>query len=140
MYYAEQIDSYTLPSKPIAEPSRGGEREFIMMQATAYDLSIQCCGKPIGHPARGITKGGCDLNGKTGAEVHIVSSNDFPIGTRLKLLFPENHAQYNGIYTVEDTGNMEHGVLDIYMGDFGEKVGRETVDFGRVAVQVEILN
>jgi len=109
-----------------------------MFEATAYDLSIQCCGKPYGHPARGITADGYDLNGKTREQAMTVSSNGFLAGTELELIFDDYHIRYNGIYTVRDTGNMNPGVLDVYVGDYGEEVSNEAVIFGRQSVKVEI--
>ncbi|MDD3021829.1 MAG: 3D domain-containing protein [Alphaproteobacteria bacterium] len=122
--------------EPLPEPSR--HKEVLMFEATAYDLSIQCCGKPYGHPARGITADGYDLNGKTRAEAMTVSSNDFPAGTRIRLTFNDYHSEYNGVYTVRDTGNMKRGVLDVYVGDYGEEASDEAVRFGRQSVRVEI--
>jgi 3D (Asp-Asp-Asp) domain-containing protein len=120
------------------EPSRG-EQEIVMM-ATAYDLSVQCCGKSIGHPARGITKSGYDLNGKSRTEAMTISSNTFPLGTRLELAFGLDRSQYNGIYTVRDTGNMKPGVIDVFVGDYGERVSNETINFGRQIVKVQVIN
>ena len=118
------------------EPSRGGR--ILKMEATAYDLSIQCCGKAYEHPSRGITANGYDLSNMTREEAMTVSSNDFPLGTRLELVFDEPYSQFNGIYTVRDTGNMKPGVLDVFVGDYGEEVSEEAVIFGRQTVRVEI--
>lgn len=125
----------TAPEKKI-EPSRGSR--VLYMEATAYDLSIQCCGKPYGHPTRGITADGYNLNGKSREQAMAVSSNDFPAGTELELTFDDYRREYNGIYTVRDTGNMEPGVLDVFVGDFGEEVSKEAMRFGRQTVRVEI--
>jgi len=113
--------------------------DYMIMQATAYDLSIQSCGKSYSNPSRGITKDGYNLNNKSRKETMIVSSNRFPMGTKLKLIFPESHKRYNGIYTVHDTGKFRRNVLDIYLGDFGEKVSKEVNKFGRVNVKVWIV-
>lgn len=67
-----------------------------------------------------------------------ISSNDLPLGTRVKLTFDGERSRYNGIYTVRDTGNMPKGVIDLFVGDFGEQVGQETIEFGRTQVQVQI--
>jgi len=110
----------------------------ITMKATAYDLSIQCCGKSYINLSRGITKDGYNLTNKTYNEARAVSSNKFPMGTKLLLEFPESHKKYNGIYTIHDTGNFKDNILDVYLGDFGEKVHQETIKFGRVDVKVWI--
>lgn len=109
------------------------------MEATAYDLSIQCCGKPYGHPARGITASGYNLNNTTREQAMTIGSNDFPLGTKLELIFNEPHSQFNGIYTVRDTGNMKRGVIDVFVGDFGEQVSQEAINFDRQTVRVQIL-
>lgn len=116
------------------------ENNYIIMQVTAYDLSVQCCGKSYNHPSRGITRDGYDLNNKSHSEALTVSSNKFPMGTKLKLEFPESHKKYDGVYTVRDTGNFKENVLDVYVGDFGEKVHQDTIHFGRVNVKVYIIN
>ncbi len=118
-------------------PSRG-EVRMMEFEVTAYDLSIQCCGKPLGHPARGITRSGYNLTGMTRAEAMTIACNSLPMGARVRLIFTGSRAQYSGVYTVRDTGGMGPGVADLYMGDFGEEVSPETEAFGRVDVKVEV--
>lgn len=112
---------------------------YIIMQATAYDLSVQCCGKSYSSPSRGITRDGFNLNNKSHSEAWTVSSNKFSLGTKLRLKFSESHKNYSGIYTVRDTGNFNENVLDVYIGDFGEHVYRDTINFGRVDVKVGVV-
>jgi len=115
------------------------ENKYIEMQATGYDLSIQSCGKSYSNPYRGITKNGYNLNNKSHSQVMTVSSNKFPMGIKLKLTFPKSHEKYNGLYIVRDTGNFGNNVLDVYLGDFGEKVNQDTIKFGRVDVEVLVV-
>jgi 3D (Asp-Asp-Asp) domain-containing protein len=115
------------------------KQDYITMQATAYDLSIQCCGKSYSDPSRGIATDGYNLNNKSHSEARTVSSNKFPMGTKLFLEFPDSHKKYNNYYIVHDTGNFKDNVLDIYLGDFGEEVGQETINFGRVDVKVMVI-
>lgn len=115
------------------------KQKYIEMEATAYDLSIQCCGKSYSNPSRGITRDGYNLNNKSHNETWTVSSNRFPMGTKLQLQFSESHKKYNGIYTVRDTGKFKENVLDVYVGDFGERVNRNTMNFGRVDVKVLVV-
>jgi 3D (Asp-Asp-Asp) domain-containing protein len=122
------------PKEPKPEP------EYITMQATAYDLSIQCCGKSYNNPSRGISRDGYDLNNKSHKEAYTVASNRFPMGTKLHLEFPESHKQYDGVYTVRDTGNFKENILDVYVGDFGENVHQDTINFGRVDIKVVVIN
>lgn len=115
------------------------DNNYIIMQATGYDLSIQCCGKSYNHPSRGITRNGYNLNNKSHDEAWTVSSIKFPMGTKLRLEFPESHSEYSGIYIVRDTGNFNENTLDIYVGDFGEKVHKDTIEFSRVDVKVWVI-
>jgi len=126
------------PTVQIQQIQQIPENNYIEMQATAYDLSIQSCGKSYKNPSRGITKSGYNLSNKSRKEAMTVSSNRFPIETKLLLEFPESHEKYNGCYIVRDTGNFRNNVLDIYLGDFGEKVSREVIKFGKVNLNVKI--
>ena len=55
-----------------------------------------------------------------------VASNDFPIGTRLRI---------NGnIYIVEDRGGMGSGVIDLFMDS-----EQECIEWGRRVMEVEVL-
>jgi len=109
------------------------------MQVTGYDLSVQSCGKTYSNISRGITKNGYNLNNKSHNEAWTVSSNKFPMGTKLKLTFPKSHEKYNGIYTIRDTGNFGNNLLDVYLGDFGEKINQNTINFGRVDAKVLVI-
>jgi len=113
--------------------------KYILMEATAYDLSVQSCEKYYSNPSRGMTKDGYNLNNKSHNEAWTVSSNRFAMGTKLLLEFPESYKKYDGIYTVHDTGNFGNNILDVYIGDFGERVSKEVNKFGRVNVKVWIV-
>lgn len=130
----EEITYNEVESEPNQE-----DNNYIIMQATGYDLSIQCCGKSYNHPSRGITRNGYNLNNKSHGEAWTVSSIKFPMGTKLRLEFPESHSEYSGIYIVRDTGNFNENTLDIYVGDFGEKVHKDTIEFSRVDVKVWVI-
>jgi 3D (Asp-Asp-Asp) domain-containing protein len=75
----------------------------------------------------------------TRAQAMTIACNSLPQGARVRLTFEGSRARYSGIYTVRDTGAMGPGVIDLYLGDFGEEVGQETSDFGRVTIKAEIL-
>ena len=142
LHYADEIDSATIPpvyALPDKVTSYEPEVQPITMLATAYDLSIHCCGKPYGHPSRGITADGTDINRLSRDEAMVVATNDLPLGTRVELTFEGNRAKYNGIYTVRDTGGMRSNVVDVYVGDFGELIGSETGEFGRHWVKVRVV-
>jgi len=133
------IQSVNIYNPPVVS-LKSEQQNYIAMKATGYDLSIQSCGKSYSNISRGITKNGYNLNNKSHSQAYTVSSNRFPMGTKLQLEFPESHKKYNGIYTVHDTGNFKDNILDVYLGDFGEKVHQDTVKFGRVDVKVLLLN
>ena len=114
-------------------------KQIRRMRATAYDLGINSCGKRYGHPARGIAASGANLNGLSREKAMIVSSVDFPLGTKLSVVFPESYEHYNGIYVVGDTGNLKSGTLDIFVGDFGEATSQEAINFGVRTVDVVVL-
>ena len=133
------IQSVNIYNPPVVS-LKSEQQNYIAMKATGYDLSIQSCGKSYSNISRGITKNGYNLNNKSHSQAYTVSSNRFPMGTKLQLEFPESHKKYNGIYTVHDTGNFKDIILDVYLGDFGEKVYQDTVKFGRVDVKVLLLN
>jgi 3D (Asp-Asp-Asp) domain-containing protein len=130
----EKIQEPEIKPEPQINPN-----EYMIFEATAYDLSIQCCGKSYSDPARGITKSGYNLNNKSHSEAWVVSSNYFPLGTKLLLEFPQSHGKYTGVYYCRDTGNFAKNVLDVYVGDFGEHVSQEAINFGRVNVKVFVL-
>ena len=140
--FADEIDSYTIPpvyALPDKVVQYDPEPVTTTMLATAYDLSIHCCGKPYGHPGRGITADGTNISRLSRTEAMTVATNDLPLGTRVELTFEGNRAKYNGIYTVRDTGAMRSNVVDVYVGDFGELIGSETGEFGRHWVKVRVV-
>ena len=111
--------------------------------ATAYDLSVQSCGKPIGHPQYGITSNGTNIAGKTREQAMsiAVDPNVIPLGSQVKITFPEPYTHFNGVYTANDTGGGIKGKrVDIFMGDFGSNNSNQSVwDFGVREVEVQIL-
>lgn len=111
--------------------------------ATAYDLSVQSCGKPIGHPQYGITSNGTNIAGKTREQAMsiAVDPNVIPLGSQVKITFPEPYTHFNGIYTANDTGGGIKGKkIDIFMGDFGSNNSNQSVwDFGVREVEVQVL-
>lgn len=107
-------------------------------EATAYDLSVQSCGKVITDSGRGITATGIDLNDKTIDDIKVVAVDPkiIALGTYLYIKF-ENAPEYDGIYISGDTGNMvKDNMIDVFIGDFGELVSDEALQFGRKACKV----
>ncbi|TYQ14956.1 UNVERIFIED_CONTAM: 3D (Asp-Asp-Asp) domain-containing protein [Acetivibrio alkalicellulosi] len=110
------------------------------MRATAYDLSIESCGKDPSHPQYGITASGAKAKkGRTVA----VDTSIIPLRTELYIVFPERYSHMNGIYVAEDTGSKIKGNrVDIFFGEDkpGERmVYNEAIQFGVREVTVYIL-
>jgi len=108
-----------------------------IMKATAYDLSIECCGKPRNHPLYGITSSGAKATkGRTVA----VDSSVIPLGSKLYIQFPKSFSSLDGIYIAEDTGSKVKGnIIDIFLGEdkIGESIVHEKADnFGIQMVDV----
>ena len=126
--------------EPTPEPTPENTQTFT---ATAYDLSVQSCGKPIGHPQYGITSNGTNIAGKTREQAMsiAVDPNVIPLGSQVKITFPEPYTHFNGVYTANDTGSAIKGKkIDIFMGDFGSNNSNQSVwDFGVREVEVQIL-
>ncbi len=110
------------------------------MRATAYDLSIESCGKARNHPYYGITFSGTRAKkGKTVA----VDPRVISIGSRLFIRFPKEYSFLDGIYIAEDTGGKIKGNrVDIFFGEdeIGSKyISNKVKEFGVRYVQVELL-
>ncbi len=113
--------------------------DFIM-RASAYDLSVESCGKPRNHKLYGITRSGVyATKGRTVA----VDPKVIPLGTKLKIEFDEPYTYLNGEYIAEDTGGAIKGNwIDIFFGEDkqGErKVYNECIQFGMRSVKVYLI-
>lgn len=110
-------------------------------KATAYDLSVQSCGKKKKHPAYGITRDGTSLVGKSRKEAMTVAVDPsvIPLGAKIYMEFTSPLQQHlTGIYTAHDTGNAVKGKhVDIY---FGEEQIHACTLFGVNEVNVYMLN
>lgn len=111
--YADAIDSYTLPSKPVAEVSRGGERTFITMECTGYT-----------HTGNMTYSETWPRRGTVAADISVLS-----IGTKIYI---PNY----GYGVIEDKGGLIQGnKLDLFFD-----TEQEAIEWGRRTVTVEILN
>lgn len=113
-------------------------------QITAYDLSVQSCGVPIGGKDYGITANGASLIDKSRTESMSVAADPrvIPMGSKIRLTFNNNkYSRFNGIYTVNNTGGAIKGnILDLFMGDFNSnKTAKQVWDFGRTSAKVEFI-
>ena len=131
-----------LTNEDIAAGSDNAANERkIRMKATAYDLSVESCGKLPGDPGYGITSSGRKAEaGRTVA----VDPAVIPLGSRLKITFPEEYSRLDGIYVAEDTGRLIKGSsIDIFFGEDdidSTAINEEAMDFGVRFVEVTILD
>jgi len=136
---------------PVEVPVVLGEVEsvkdnpIIEVVATAYDLSVQSCGKTRTHKAFGITSRGIDLKGKNWktARVIAVDPKVIPLDSKVEVTFLDpNYAKYNGVYIAGDTGSKIKGNrIDVFIEDTGDtKVSEEALNFGVTKAYVRIVN
>lgn len=122
------------PAATVLSGPPGQNSKPIKVVCTAYDLSICSCGKPLSHPAYGITASGVSLRGKTREQARAIATDPkvIPMGTEVLLVFRDPKRQkYSGYYTAVDTGGAIRGNrIDIFFGDTGETVSGEAVEFG----------
>lgn len=115
-------------------------KQKLNMKATAYDLSLESCGKTRQHPAYGITYTG--TRAKAGRTV-AVDPKVIPLGSRLYIVFPHPYKHMDGEYIAEDTGSRIKGnVIDIFMGEDkeGERViYKKAMKFGIRQVEAYLL-
>lgn len=131
-----------LTNEDIAAGSNSTANERKMrMKATAYDLSAESCGKLPGEPGYGITSSGRKAEeGRTVA----VDPEVIPLGSRLRITFPEEYSHLDGIYVAEDTGRLIKGSsIDIFFGEDNKgstAINEKAMKFGVRFVDVTILN
>lgn len=114
-----------------AQPSRGGSRNVITMNASAYDLSYESTGKNPGDRGYGITASGT----KARPGVVSVDPSVIPLGTRLYIESLDGTVDY-GHAVAEDTGGAIKGNrIDLFFSDRSA-----ALSFGRRNVKVHILD
>lgn len=129
----------------VAEKFPIEETKGTIYTVTAYDLSVESCGKPVGHPLYGTTASGYSLAGHTwySARSIAVDPRYIPLGAKVLIKFLDNKfKKYDGIYTARDTGNAIKGhKIDFFIGDFGNDEASDiTWAFGKRQAEVIILN
>ena len=121
------------------EVSRSAARTM-HMEITAYDLSVESCGKAPGTYGYGITATGVSLAGQTleSARAIAVDPNVIPLGSRVRIKFDNPNLKHlNGIYRAVDTGGgIKGNRIDLFMGEGSYDA---CIAFGRQTAQVEIL-
>ena len=111
------------------------------MRATAYDLSVESCGKRPEHPQYGITSSGARaVVGRTVA----VDPTVIPLGSRMFISFPVEYSDLDGIYMAEDTGRLIKGdSIDVFFGEDMEgsrEIYERAMKFGVRYVDVRVLD
>lgn len=105
-------------------------KEVIVMEATAYDLSYESCGKYPDHPQYGITYSG--TRAKPG--VVAVDPRVIPLKSKLYVESLDSTKDY-GFSSAEDTGSAIKGNrIDLFIG-----VKKDALRYGRRYVRVYIL-
>lgn len=137
---AELSDRIESNRKELDNKVSRGDTEVRRMRATAYDLSVESCGKSRNHPQYGITFSGTRATvGRTVA----VDPKVIPLGSRVYIKFPLEYSNLDGVYIAEDTGRLVKGnIIDIFLGEDkpGErKVYESVMRFGVQKVEVYIL-
>ena len=129
--------------KEVVKSSRGESDRWEKFRITAYDLSIQSCGKKKTHPEYGITAIGYNLKGQNWETARVVACDPkvIPLGSKIKIIFiDEDYQVYNGEYTCADTGRLIKGQkLDFFYEDTGETVSTNALNFGITEAYVQIL-
>ncbi len=88
-------------------------KEMIYMKSTAYDLSVESCGKLPGEPGYGITFSGT----KARPGVIAVDPRVIPLGSKVYVESTDGTRDY-GFAIAEDTGSAIKGNrVDIFIGD-----------------------
>lgn len=102
----------------------------LVLEATAYTLRKEECGKSKDHPLYGIT-----ASGKYVSEWQTVAMyKSIPFGTKIYIPFFKDKPN-KGIFIVEDRGGLiKEGHIDIYMEDL-----EDALEFGRRELKVYIL-
>jgi len=112
--------------------SRGDFRyeKSMIMTSTAYDLSVESCGKTPDHPEYGITYSGTRAKRGTVA----VDPGVIPLGTRLYIESLDGRADY-GFAVAEDTGSAVKGnIIDLFM-----ESESDVAAYGKRKVRVYII-
>lgn len=110
---------------------------------TAYDLSIQSCGKSRTSRNYGITASGYNLKGQNLRTASTISTdpNVIPLGSVVYLYFKET-PNYNGIYISSDTGGgIKGNHIDLFLGDQNSNSpSKQALNFGIKYAKVILLD
>lgn len=107
-----------------------GSADVRRMRVTAYDLSVESCGKLPNHPLYGIT-----ASGESVEEWYTVAAGpELKFGTRVYIPYFRD-APNKGIFVVKDRGGaIKRNCIDVYMAD-----GNACRVFGVKMLEVYVL-
>jgi len=113
-------------------------KRYKVFEITAYDLSVESCGKLTTSRGYGVTRTGKSLKGKSWKIRAIaVDPKVIKLGSKVRITFSGWREKYNGIYTAIDTGGAIKGnKIDLFLG---ENSYQECLKFGRVKAKLEVL-
>lgn len=107
--------------------------EGTIYTVSAYDLSVESCGKSRNSKGFGRTASGFNLANQSRESAMTIAADTriLKMGTKVYLNFISSHVKkYNGVYTVRDTGGAIKGrKLDLYFGD-DPGVHQRAMNFG----------
>jgi 3D (Asp-Asp-Asp) domain-containing protein len=140
---AENVIESTQTDKENVIKQKEPKIEWINVKVSAYDLSVQSCGKRKTHKEYGISRSGVSLKGHTreSAMAVAVDPKMIPLGNTIQIEFyDEAYQKYNGIYNCVDTGRLIKGnKIDLFMGDFGDNNSKEAMRFGIAEAKIIII-
>ena len=139
------VHSKTTPSRGMDDYSNISE--LGVFKLTAYDLSVQSCGKSKSDSAYGITKTGYNLEYENLLDRKIaVDANVIKLNSKVYIVFPESRryvwwygekVDLNGYYKAVDTGGAIRGNrIDLFIGGTDEFVHQLCYKIGVVKVKV----
>lgn len=137
--YLESVDK-RIRTVSITEAVKESHGDLKRFEITAYDLSVESCGKLPASRGYGITRSGKSLKGKTWKVRAIaVDPKVIKMGSKVRITLTGWRAKYSGIYTAVDSGGAIKGNrIDLFLGENSYK---ECIKFGLAkGVKVEILN
>ena len=128
----EVVNNYNVPKGSVKDNLK--LQDLGNFRSSAYDLSVQSCGKTTSHKYYGISSTGFVLKGKTREQAMAIAVDPkiIPLGTRVYIEFEEAYSHFNGIYTAVDTGGaIKSKKIDLFMGEFNNKKTHQSVwNFG----------
>ncbi len=121
-----QTSMHNHSNAPVTNHALVGDDGFLAFEATAYTDG-------------GVTANGYDTRGKGWLDSMIIAVDPsvIPLGSQVYIQFDGDWAQYNGVYSAEDTGGAVRGnIVDIFVGH-GED--SRAFQFGRRSVRLKVL-